>query len=214
MKLSVDINDQASPALKAFLVSMKSSSVLAVMATAVKKEVQDHLLGRPANKKGYPTTNFYKRAARATNSRVDGQRAWVSITGPIGIVQRFFGGLIKALTTKFLTLPARAESYGKRARDFNFLEFAMAKNQWGALQPALVETRRTEFKVGRKKKDGTQTVTPTRSIIGGGVYFWLTRSVDQDPDPNVIPKNEDMTREAVQAGESFVVREIQRGNLS
>lgn len=149
-----------------------------------------HFEGLPPNKR-FPSesTGFWKRAARATSFESAGPSSGVagSVTvavDQIGVQQRLLGGTITAVNAKYLTIPARAEAYGKSAREFSNLRFVAFAS--GAA--ALVESDHTTIAFGRTRKDGTRKVSGTTR--GGGVMFWLKRSVNQQPDRGVIPSGE------------------------
>ncbi len=144
---------------------------------------QGHYRSLPSNKMGGKTTNFWKGAARSTHFKPDDKGVAV-ITSQQGVLQRLRGGVIRAVHAKFLAIPARAEAYGKSPRDFDNLHFVPTRS--GGM---LVESDATKVKLGRKKKDGSRTVT-NLGTTGGGVMFWLRKSVNQIADPNVIPTDE------------------------
>lgn len=152
----------------------------------------------PPNKR-FPSesTGFWKRAARATSFEATGATsglvgAVTVIVDQIGVEQRLKGGPIAAVNAKYLTIPARAEAYGKSAREFSNLRFVAFAS--GA--KALVETDHTTIAYGRGRKDGTRKVSGTTR--GGMVMFWLKRSVNQQPNRGVIPSDVDMGRTAVE----------------
>lgn len=202
ISVGLQIKDRASLALRVWMNSARGPGLLNAMGTAVKRTVQDHFLGLPSNKMGFPTSNFYKRAARAT-AYVPGTGR-VTVSGPLGIAQRYFGGRINAVNSTFLTIPAVAAAYGRRAREFHFLSFGFAENQWGKMQPALIERDRTEVR-RVKSKDGSVKFKPGKQR-GGGVYYWLTRSVEQKADPDILPKETEMAATAIKAGNALVAR--------
>jgi hypothetical protein len=201
----IEFKDDASPGIRRALASTKGSQILGAMGTAVKRGVQDHLLARPSNKMGWPTTNFYKRAARATTFAMDGKTSAVVSVNHLGITQRYYGGTIKPVKAKKLTIPARPEAYGKRAREFSNLVLAFGRR--GPF--ALVEAHSQEVSFGRQRKDGSRAVKQG-AIVGGGVLFWLVDSVHQDPDHSVLPTEAKTAEMAVAAGEAFIAREERR----
>ena len=88
------------------------------------------------------------------------------------IAMRYYGGRINPANRKFLTIPANAKAYGRRAREFGSTLAVMVRRKQGKITPiALID------KKYKKKK----------RIPRGGVYYWLVRSVTQKADPSVLP---------------------------
>jgi hypothetical protein len=54
--------------------------------------------------------------------------------------------------------------------------------------------------LGRRRKDGTRRGTET----GGGIFFWLVKSIHQEPDPTVLPPEEELQESAFQAGDEYL----------
>lgn len=147
---------------------------------------QAHYRSLPPNEMGGRTTGFWKSAARSTHYKADNEGVTVSTTQQ-GVLQRFQGGIIRAIHAKYLAIPARAEAHGKSPRDFDNLHFIVTE-----AGPALVESDASKIKIGRKKKDGTRTIKQLGET-GGGVMFWLRKSVRQYADPDIIPTTEKIT---------------------
>lgn len=213
MKIELTAQDGATPKLAEFLQRFQSRDILVVMGTAVKKVVQDNFrqLDAKGNKQGWPSQHFFAKAARATSNRVLGTVAIVSVT-LLGILQRLLGGDItpgkgiSRLTgklTKYLSIAARAEAYGRRPGEFDDLEVL-----WGRRGPfALAERQYTEVSFGRERKDGSRKVIHGEEH--GMVLYWLTDFVHQQPDPSVLPTDQVMSEAALQAGEEWVQRNAQ-----
>lgn len=132
------------------------------------------------NKLGGRRTQFYGDAARGTSATVLPDGALVSVN-QVGIRQRWKGGTIRAKPGKWLTIPARAEAHGKRAREFNDLRFVLFEH--GA---ALIRNDATTLKRKRDRKTGKVSLVAGEER-GGEVMYWLKRSVTQRADPSVIP---------------------------
>jgi hypothetical protein len=132
-----------------------------------------------ANGLGGQRTHFYADAAKATSSEGTESEAIITVAQQ-GIRQRRFGGTIKARPGSWLTIPARAEAYGRRAREFHDLHFVKLKNG-NAMLIAGGATGLT----GKFNKKG-------EAIERGGseegvVMYWLVPSITQDADPSVLP---------------------------
>lgn len=183
----LEINDTATPALAELKARISGFEMRNVAGRAGVLTVQAHLRGLGPNKQ-FPqqTTNFWARAARATNYRHEGDSVIVAIN-QIGVRQRYKGGTISARNAKYLTIPATQEAYGKLASEFDNLKFVKFRS--GAA--ALVEALATQVKIGAKRKDGTRKVT-NLGETGGRVVYWLRKSVTQQPNEGVIPNKEQM----------------------
>jgi hypothetical protein len=184
--LSAELKDVAGAELMKQLGAALPSALAKATAEDLVIATQDHLreLDTRGIRLGGQRTHFYGEAASNTTGQAEGDQVRVSINKQ-GIRQRFFGGEIKAVNSKFLTIPARAEAHGKTAREFNNLRFVM----FASGTAALVEAARTDIRFN-KGKDKNWTGLEEIGRAGGGVMFWLKRSVTQRPDPEVVPSTE------------------------
>jgi len=195
----------------------QEGNVALVGAFAVADLVRRHLFSldeERANTMRGARTHFYANAAKSVHWPVtNGVGAGFVITW-IGLAQRWLGGHIEAGggtssasggPTKYLAIPARAESYGKTPGEFDDLEFVPRKAGGGML----VQTLQTQFVYGKKTKSGTRDYSTT--TVGGLVMFWLVTSVDQAPDPDVMPTEEDMGEAARFHMEKFLSRRLGSG---
>jgi hypothetical protein len=143
------------------------------------------------NRLGGKRTNFFTKAGRSVLFAVSSNSVDLIIPERTsvphrGIAQHYFGGVIKPVNGKLLTIPAIPETHGRRAREFDNLEL-IGSRRHGFL--ALVERQSTDLKFGRKRKDGTRSVKATGQR-GGRVMFWLVPQVTQRPNPDVLPTSE------------------------
>ena len=175
-----------------------------IAGTGVLEAIKTHLVARDAvpNKNRWPKTHFNDRARKQTFLTTSPTDATVHIA-LVGFGTFVTGkpDVIKPVNAKFLTIPARPEAYGKRAREFSDLHFAIVDDFYGRPRPALVRAAQTLFKFGRKVK-GKSAVKDVEEV-GGEVYFWLAKSVHPKPHPEALPKTEDLKRAAVGELESY-----------
>jgi hypothetical protein len=188
--LSIDLSENVSRALDGLQLGLRAERLHPVLGRAGVNLLRDHFFAldraRP-NQLGGRRTHFYAQAARGTHFQSQPDAVVLSVN-QVGIRQRLLGGIIRPGPGKtFLTIPARAEAHGRRAREFNDLEFVVIPG----VGPALVEARRTEVRIGRRRKDGSRRVTALGER-GGGVMYWLKRFVVQEPDPTVLPSQLDL----------------------
>ena len=204
---SVEIIDKASPGLRN-LNDAGWRRVKPRIATAVTGLIKGHLFTRDAqpNKNGWPSQHFYSGAAKGTSWTILADGISVSINKQ-GFRQRYQGGVIKPVNVKLLTIPARAETYGHRAGEFDNLKIQFGRRKDGTIGPvALVAkeggARRAKFGPGREMGDG-------HAIAGleeGIVMFWLVPEVTQQGDPSILPTQQQIETVALAAAEAGAMR--------
>lgn len=186
--------DTAAPLLKEIQSAFAPANAANELGPRCSKLVRQNFLSLGENKKGWPSTQFWARAAEATTWAVEiGDRALNIICNQIGVRQRLEGGDIRPVNAGALTRPADPEAYGKSAREFSNLRFAMQLNpETGRIMPCLVEAEASQIKIGKARTHGNYvTVTHVASTTGKHVMYWLAGGVHQDPNPGVLPSNED-----------------------
>lgn len=212
---NIEITDSATPLAERMVLALRADRIGEGAGRAVSNQLRKHFFAlnkaRP-NQLGGKRTNFYNQAARSITYRLTSSGVTVSIN-KLGIRQRLQGGRIKPTRgRRYLTIPAAPEAYGTRAGEWHNLKFGFAFNKKGEIQPALIEAQSTGIKFGkRRRKDGTFSMK--RSVREGGKpMFWLVRSVNQRPDPTVLPSMASIQQTAVDAVRKLVDREIRGGN--
>lgn len=206
VNLSLTLTENVSDAARRLL-QVEGAAAYKIAGTGIMEEVKDHLAARDElpNSKGWPKTHFHDRARRQTFLRSTNFDATVHIA-MVGF-RTYFGGTpqeIRPVKAKMLTIPARAEAYGRRAREFSDLVVRMVDNGRGQMVPALVRAEQTTFAFGRKRKDGTRGVKDKQYVAGGEVYYWLAKSVHPKPHPEALPTVEKLRARAVHELESYV----------
>jgi hypothetical protein len=194
LNISVEVIERARPPVRELTLALKNGAANPSIGRAVVALLRKHFLALPPNKRGFPTTHFWRRAAKATS--FDFARDWVRVSvKQTGVRQRLLGGHIDPIRSDYLTIPAIAETYGHRAGDFSGLkvvrgdfEMYTGRHVWLALAPQ-------DWK--RDPQD------PTGSA---GVFFWLVNGVNQDPDPSVLPTIGEIRKTALQAAANFFRR--------
>jgi hypothetical protein len=202
------IVNTAGPLLERVMSAAQRSGLVLVAARAVANLVKSHLIELDTERHQFGR-HYYLQAARSVTSRGGGDGLALVTATQTGIRQRLFGGLIKpGAGKKFLTLPNNPEDSGKRAREFNDLDYGLALYSDGSLRPALVRRASTAVSfIRRKQHDGTVKVTTKPGELRGGeVIFWLVRKVFQRPDPTVLPPREDMNATASDAMKRRILR--------
>lgn len=191
--------DEVTPLLERVKTAAAAQGLALVAARAVGGLVKEHLYGLDVERHQFGR-HFYRQAGDSVTTGVVPQGAVVSVT-QTGFRQRLFGGTIRAKNSRYLTIPAAPEAHGKRAREFNDLDFAVVENpETGALQPALVRRAQTLIKYRRVKGAAGVTLQakPVATLMPE-VMYWLTPSVTQEADPSVLPYGEQMSVRATDA---------------
>lgn len=144
------------------------------------------------NKRGWPSTGFWADADRATDWREVPEGVLIS-TNKIGVRQRFYGGTIKPVNARALTIPISPVSYGHRAKDFPGLFLLKTKRGAYLVQYGLTQAGQSEKATSKRKR--------IRSLGGNSskrheatlnFLFKLAASVEQKPDPDVVPENSEI----------------------
>lgn len=151
--------------------------------------------------RGLYMPGFYAKAANAVSYKVTTQGGSsaidISISGPVGIAQRYYGGTIVPKNAKLLAIPnwkMVPETASHGPREFNNLRFV--KFGKGKDAPmALVESGRASLGKKKVRKGGAAEMKK------GRVFFWLVKKVVQMPDPSVIPAMDDIAKVAYRAME-------------
>jgi hypothetical protein len=187
LKITVDT---ATPALQALGAALEPQNVLPVFGRSVTNTVRDHFdeleADRP-NKLGGARTHYYSGARAGTKFVVDGEMVTVGIS-QVGIRFRYFGGTIRAgqnpssvggKPTKYLTIPATAESYGHRAADFPDMVVL-----WGKSGPFAL-ARQEKKTIAIADSYGTKTLSTE-------ILFWLRETVEGAPDKTMLPDDSEI----------------------
>lgn len=132
-------------------------------------------------------STFWNRMLSGLRAQANDQAAMIVM--PREVAQRFFGGTIRAKKSRFLAIPARREAYGKSPRQFDDLQFIVTDNG-----PMLVQRAASLIKAVRRK--GEVKIKQVGEQ-GGGVFFWLRRSVRQRPDRSLLPSDAEIKSDLV-----------------
>jgi hypothetical protein len=188
----VTIVDQATPRMQRYLAQARRINPR--IGAAVKRLVSDHLFKRDAtpNKNGWPSQHFYSNAAKATTWTANADGAIISINKQ-GFRQRLQGGVIKPVSSKYLTIPARAEAYGKRALEFGNLKFQWGKHRDGTIGPvALVADTGGATKKIFQGRQGVRKEVQVPGAEEGVVLYWLVKEARQEGDDSILPTGQEI----------------------
>jgi hypothetical protein len=185
MTTTLNLSERSLPALRRFALALQNGDAHAAIGRAVVDLIQKHFHSLPPNQRHFPTTHFWQRAADATTCATESNAVTININ-QIGIRQRLFGGPIKPVRGKYLTIPAIAETYGHVAADFGNLKIARA------IRPD-DHTASLALVPDELPLEKNQPINP------GSVYFWLVQSVHQEPNPDVLPSDDEILSTAEHA---------------
>jgi hypothetical protein len=189
--LIVNVRDTATPAIQAKLAQCAPDRLAAICGPHLKNVVQNHLLQLGPNKRGWPSTHFYARAAKATDWTSEGDTLTIRIN-QLGIRQRYAGGPITPQVAQALTIPISPEAYGKTVKDFP-----------GAF---LIRTKKGAYIVQRGESiSASGSVKPARGrgfrkgrvVAALEFLFKLSKGVNQAADPDILPPTDTLRQEAL-----------------
>jgi hypothetical protein len=179
---------------------------------AVVSEVQRHYTDLNTEyHKGYSRTGFYAAAAKNTTMEIqpDGVEIDVNKTG-LGL--RIYGGVVTpgknpssytGLPTKYLSIPAVVEAYGKSPAYFGNLRFV----KFGIDGPAaLIEKSvkgATVSSTGKKVRN-KYPQAGTLGAFGQRVFYWLVKETHHKPDPSIHPDMDKVGQIAQDAAQNFI----------
>jgi hypothetical protein len=202
----VSIRDTASDTIQRLISSIRGREYTTPVGEAGKRVLMDHFAQKnadPASHKaarglGATPSDLYADFARATTWGPSADGVTLSVTHAAAR-QRLEGGQIRPVSGKYLTIPARGETYGKRAREFGTtLMVLYGRNGPYALAAKADHMRRVTR--GPRAGQLVPAQSGQASSYGqGGVYFWLVRQANQAPDPTVLPE-EGVFAEGIKAG--------------
>lgn len=155
-----------------------------------------------ARRLGANPSGHLARAAESVISEGTDQAAVVSVVSP-GLRRAFGPMTIQPRNgAKYLTIPATAEAYNRRAGSFNDLRLAVFG---GGRYLALVKAEQSSL--ADRKRSGFET-DQQQAGLGwrrrGTIYYWLKKSVTQPQDRSLLPSDEDYAEEAVEGIKAYL----------
>lgn len=185
MSAGISVNvvlDQGGPALDDLKAKLNPERLAKSVGPACAKVTRGWLRSLPSNKRGWPTTNFWQRAARSTSWSVVDGGALVSVN-QIGVRQRYHGGPISPVKKRALTIPISPKAYGKTASDFP--DAFLLKTKKGAF--IVQHGEQVSEKSGKVKSRKGRGFAAKRVTAFLEFLFKLSGGVFQKPDPGVLP---------------------------
>jgi hypothetical protein len=187
LSLSFKVEDFATPALEAKLAQCNPARLVSILGPGLTVRVQRHLLSNGINQQGWPSTHFWADAARGTTWGAQGDSVLISIN-KIGVRQRYYGGTIKPVKAKALAIPISPVSYGHLPSEFPGLFLLKTAKGAYLVQPGRELSDKGNV-IGRRRAGGNAGRRQKASL---NFLFLLSAGVTQDPDPNVIPSEDEL----------------------
>ncbi len=190
------VGDTATPNVEALKAKLTLVRIQRAVGTECVRLTQDHLNRLGPNKRGWPSTEFYKGAAAGTTWDRTEEGIVVAIDNeehPRAMRQRYYGGKIR-MKDKLLAIPARQEFAASSPTEFTNLRFVQFHSGAKALVVGTGGVGRINSKTGNE-----------RAVKGAGaraaavVAFWLKEEVDQKGDKSVVPSGEQYIQTAKDA---------------
>ncbi len=215
LSFSLSIRDEVTPLLRSLPSALGGDGIKLAIGRAAARLIQANfaaLQSQRPNRHGWPRQGYWAQAARSVSQpKPDPDGVTISVAQP-GIAARYFGPTeIKPVAARYLTIPAREEAYGTRPIDSRWNgQLRFIPTRCGGM---LVQRDMTTIRVikdTRRGREGQQRVRRGEQA-GGGVLFWLLRSVTMPQDKTVLPDADDLRAAAVMAAQDYLDAAIAKG---
>jgi hypothetical protein len=183
-------HDGASGRVAKLAGAMTPQRLAAATGPAVQNLFTGHLRRKGKNKRGWPSTGFWAGAARSTSWATVPEGALVSVN-QVGVRQRYFGGTIKPVNAKALTIPISPVAYGHTAKDFPG-SFVLQTKRGAYIVQASSPTQKETKSESRKRMRGLGGNASKRLAAGLNFLFKLSAGVEQAADPDVLPEKDEI----------------------
>jgi hypothetical protein len=195
MSVAVQINiaDYATKSIEAKLVKCSPRRIAAETGRPLAEFWRNRLRSHGPNKRSWPSTRFYERAARSVK-HIPSENSVTLRADHQGLRQRWKGGVISAKKAKALAIPISPVSYGKTPAEFPGLFLMQTRKGAYLVQPGQGLTAAGNVTPRRK---GTSRTERRRRKAALNFLFVLKKSVRQDADPRVVPTNDEFAEVAL-----------------
>lgn len=207
MPVEITISGPALDLLKAQRAALDSDGAKHAAGRGCRRLLMDyfHNLDRSRpNAAGGKRTHFYASAARNISYVVDDAGAVVTIHQQ-GIAQRYYGGEIKPVNSRYLTIPVDPSAYGRRAGEFDNLSVQWGLTKGGRPRPMfLVQDTHYKYKTGKNRKTGVKEVK-SAEYKAGKIMYYLALSVHQEADKSVLPSDDLINQAAMNSITDYIL---------
>lgn len=214
--ISIDLEGAPEQAVARVRTFIGSDAILKIAGYEGQRVVREHLQGlddNRANKLGGRRTHYYGSARRATEYRMEGDAVIINIP-QIGLPLHYHGGTVRAgvnassatgQPTKYLSIPARAEAYGRRPSDFPNLVVVWGRNKKPVGLAVGEKTSPGALFSAVTRKHGPMLTKDTK-LQPGLMMFWLKLEVTMQPDHTILPTEETISTAVKDRIASVIVR--------
>jgi len=215
MQIEVTFRDDVSATLARLGEGLGDRETLhSTMAFGVEAGIREHLdvagyVGR-TNKLGGKTTGFWKAVSNSVASVADAEGATVSISHR-GVALQYYGGEVKPVNAKALSIPAHKSAHGIYARQYpDLLAYIPATKQFGPFRSGGGQdtvgylVRGETYTRTRGKNKGTEGVRALPKDRGGELIYVLRSRTYHTGDPGILPTDDQMKTAAAEAGAAYL----------
>lgn len=193
---AIFVEDFATPAIEAKMAKCSPRRLGAIIGQTLAQFWRNRLKTFGPNKRGWPSTGFWERAARSVTHQPTNDGVLL-VANHQGLRQRWHGGRIAPVRAKALTIPISPVSYGKTAADFPGLFLLKTpKGAYLVQRDADAKGKETKKRYGHRSAFMGGNVT-RRQRAGVNFLFKLAFSVDQAGNPAVVPSPEEFSEIAM-----------------
>lgn len=190
-------NDEGLRAVRRMNAALDESRWQPVVERSAVKTIKDHFLmleRTRANKRGWPRSHYWLKTSKGVSSSRKPGQVTVAVN-EVGFRLHLEGGTVRpgrnpswvtGRPTQWLTIPARAEAYGFRSKEFANLEFV----KFSKTSAALVAKEGGVKPAEGRRMGARATKLLTKQNPLGTVFFWLVKERVVRPDPTVLPSEQ------------------------
>lgn len=214
MELSITFEGEAEAMLQRLGDGLGDGKTLhATMAFGVESLWRDHLDSEGytsrTNQLGGKSTGYWKGVSQSIASEATEDGATVSASQR-GLALHYFGGIVKPVNAKALSVPVDPSAHGVYARQYpGTLAFIPAGRAFG---PVRRGGRQDDHFVGFLVRGETYTITRgknkgqsgIRPVEGGETIYILRTQTTHEPDLNIVPSEAAMIAAATEAGAAYL----------
>lgn len=194
--IQFDVRDYATKAIEQKLAAASPARLAAAVRSPLETFWRNRLRSLGPNKRGWPTTRFYERAARSVTSLATAD-AVVLRADHQGLRQRWKGGPIRPVQKDALAIPISPVSYGRTPAEFPGL--FLLRTRKGAYLVQSGETLTATGRLTGVKSAGGASARRQRASLN--FLFKLSPGVNQKGNPAVVPTDDEFAEVALGAVE-------------
>lgn len=189
------VSDSATAEIERLMSRVEPLRLVEVCKGPLQEFTRVHLAANGRNKKGWPSTGFWEEASRHTLAVSQAGGVLIRVE-KLGVRQRYYGGTIEPVNAKALAIPISPVSYGHQPKEFPGMFLLKTKKGAYLVMYGSEVSQKSGRMIGNKKLGGNIGSRRRASLL---FLFKLVGSVTQQPDPSVIPTDDEFTEVAFSA---------------